>query len=630
MGVSTDKPLKEAFVAKIETLVFSIVICLSFMGCVGVEHQFYDSALNNKNRAPASFAIPESFDNGVITIDAMHNQTEADFLFLKSEMESSSNQNQQGDDSIELLKSALVYDPGAVTIMQKLAVEYYRNAKMSDAVYWAEKARALEPDRRDLNLLTAGLYTTTKNYVKAEALYKRLSKNDPEDTEVLLYLGAIYTEQKNYSKAIATFKALSNEPGYASRYLAHYYLARVYFEQNKLNINKTKGELKKSILLKPDFYEAINMLGHLIEKTEGRTQAYTFYAHHQNAFGPNLKLAELLSQYYITTNQFDKAYEQLEILDQSSEDMIQVKLKMSLILIEKKLYDPAIVKLQEILKLAPESDKVRFYLAAVFEEKKEYQNAFDQYVKIEKSSEYFEESRLHAAFLAKLMGRVDQAMLVLKESIDKKAENPQTYFLMSQLFEDQKNYKHALDTLKKAEEKFPKNSKVYYYQGALLDKMKLKEDMILSMKKVLVLEPSHTQALNYLAYTWAEMGHELELAENYARKAVENEKNDAFILDTLGWVLFKKGKLKEAAEILDKAHAMQPQASIILEHLGDVYAKMNRYEKARNLFIKAAEVEEDQERKKEITSKLTSVEGGVNSLRKPASLGVGLKSSESP
>ena len=612
---------------RIQILLFKIILSMSLFGCTTSSHQFFDSAMNDKNRAPASLGIPESFDQAVTTIDPMHNQAEADFLFLKSEMESNAGRSTE---TIELLKSALIYDPESSTFMQRLSVEYYKTAKINDAIYWAEKAKALSPQRRDLNLLVAGLYTTTKNYTKAEDLYKRLILKDKEDVEAKLYLGAVYTEQKNYLKAIVVFKNLSQHPGYTSKYLAHYYLARVYSEQSKSNLNKVKEQLKKSIYLKPDFFEAINMLGHLIEKEEGLVKAYSFYAVHQQKHGPNIKLAEMLSQYYITLNEFDKAYEQLEILDESSDDLIQVKLKMALILIEKKIYDKATVKLQEILQIAPESDKVRFYLAAVYEEKKDFNNAFAQYMQIEKASSYFEESRLHAAFISKLMGNPDKALSMLQESIDKKVENPQSYFLMSQLFEDKKDYKKAMDILKQAEVKFSKNTQVYYHLGKLQDKMNLKDDMVTNMKKVVELEPEHAQALNYLAYTWAENGNELELAESYARKAVDKEKDDAFILDTLGWVLFKKAKFKEAVEVLEKAHSMQPQVSIISEHLGDVYTKMNLSSKARILFIKAVESEADLDRKKEIKSKLTQIEVILKNLRVPSSIDTGSSKDESP
>ena len=125
------------------------------------------------------------------------------------------------------------------------------------------------------------------------------------------------------------------------------------------------------------------------------------------------------------------------------------------------------------------------------------------------------------------------------------------------------------------------------------------------MKKVLELESDHVQAMNYLAFTWAEMNTELELAEKYARLAVQKEKEDAFILDTLGWVLYKKGEMKEAREILERAHSLQPTIAIIAEHLGDVYAKLERFEKAKHLFTKAIEGETDKSKIKDIQIKLT-------------------------
>ncbi len=608
-------------------ILFSLALISTLFGCASSSYQFFDSALDNKNRAPSSFLIPDAFDSGIPTIDPLHNRAEADFLFLKSEMESGAGRNKE---AIEMLRSALVFDPESPTMMQRLAIEYYKTSKLSDATFWAEKARALAPGRRDLTLLVAGLYTTTKNFTKAEDLYKNLIKKDKEDTEAVLYLGAVYTEQKNYPKSIAVFKSLANHPAYSSKYLAHYYLARVYAEQNNSNQKKVKDELKIALSLKPDFYEAVTMLGRLIEKEENSTKAYVFFAEHQRKYGPNAKLAELLSGYYISKNEFDKAYEQLEILDDSGEDQIQVKLKMALILIEKKVYEKAIAKLKEIIEMAPESDKVRFYLSAVYEEKKEYKNAVEEYLKIAKDSTYFEEARLHSAFLLKLMGDSEQAISLLKESIEVKVENPQSFFLMSQLYEEKNNYSAASSEIKKAISKFPKSSQAYYQLGTLQDRMNLKSEMVLSMKKVIEIEPEHSQALNYLAYTWAETGKDLELAETYARKAAAKEEGDAFILDTLGWVLFKKGKFSEAVMVLEKAHSMQPDVSIIAEHLGDVYIKLNMHSKARLLFLKAVEGEENTARKDEINSKLTQVESDLKNLRLPSSIDPGLKKDVSP
>lgn len=597
-------------------LILSLSLC-GFFGCATEGSRFYDSAINDHNRAPASLAIPESFGNEKVpTVDAVHGQIEADYLFLKSDLES---QAGKSGESIELLKSALVYDPNAPTLMQKLAVEYYKRGQTRDAIYWAEKARHSAPERRELILLVAGLYTSTKQYPKAELEYLALLKKDQEDVEATLYLGAVYSEMKNYKKAIQKFSDLTKHSQYTSKHMAHYYLARVYLEQGLKTARKeARQELQQALKIKPEYFEAISLLGQLIQKEEGPEKAIQFYATHQKKHGPIVKLAEILSQYYIEKNKYNLAYDQLEVLDNYSDDAIQVKLKMALILIDKKEYDTAIVKLNEILNLAPESDKVRFYLSAVYEEKKMLQNAFDEYMKIEKGSTYFGEARLHAAYLAKMLGKNEVAMKVIEESISSKVDNPQLYFLLAQFHEDKKNYNKALETLNLAENKFPKNAQVVFYKGTIQDKMNLKDDMVKSMKKVLEFDAEHAQAMNYLAYSWAEMNMELDLAEKYARTAVKKEKDDAFVLDTLGWVLYKKGKYKEAADILEKAHAMQPAAGIIAEHLGDIYAKIEKFDKAWSFFLKAIENEVDPSKRKDIEYKMSRIEANVKN-RKPAS-----------
>lgn len=599
-------------------ITLNLVFSLLAVSCASSTHHYYDSALNDHNRAPASLGIPKILDteNNETTIDVASNQAQADYLFLKAEIESNAGRSSE---AIELLKTALVYDPKSATMMQKISVEFYKTGNVQSALLWAENAHEASPTRRDISLLLAGLYTSSKNFQRAEEIYRKLVKADPTDMESALYLGAAYTEDKNYKKAIEAFKVVTKDKEYNSRYLAHYYLARVYSESSPNKTARIKEELNKAIALKPDFFEAVSMLGQYIQKEKGTTALIKFYEKMQKDH-PQAKVAEALAQYYINTNQYDKAFEQLEIVDESTEDSVQVKLKMALILIDKKIYDSAIAKLEEILVIAPESDKVRFYLAAVYEEKRQFKEAFAEYLKIEKDSSYFEESRLHAAYLSKMMNDVPKGIEILKAVVPDKAQNPQSYIFMAQLFEDQSDPELAMQILKIASVKFEENAQVIYYLGVVQDKMNLKSEMISSMKKVIEIDPEHSQALNYLAYSWAELGEQLEKAEAYARKAALKEKNDAFILDTLGWVLYKRGDYKKAAEVLEKAHQMQAEVSIIAEHLGDVYAKLNLNEKAFEHFSKAHNLEADAKNKEKIQAKITSLENVLRGLRSPSSV----------
>jgi Flp pilus assembly protein TadD len=118
------------------------------------------------------------------------------------------------------------------------------------------------------------------------------------------------------------------------------------------------------------------------------------------------------------------------------------------------------------------------------------------------------------------------------------------------------------------------------------------------MKTVISLEPDNAEALNYLGYTYADRGFNLEEAEKLIRRAVEIKPDDGYILDSLGWVFFHQGLYAEAVKILERAQAQVPEDPVILEHLGDAYEKAGAYENALSAYKKATEKAKDKELEK--------------------------------
>ena len=62
------------------------------------------------------------------------------------------------------------------------------------------------------------------------------------------------------------------------------------------------------------------------------------------------------------------------------------------------------------------------------------------------------------------------------------------------------------------------------------------------MKKAIALNPKNAQALNYLGYTYAESGQNLDEAESLIKRALTVEPEDGFYVDSLGWVYYQKGE----------------------------------------------------------------------------------------
>jgi tetratricopeptide (TPR) repeat protein len=597
---------------------YTKVLCLSVivLTSCSITQQKPDQAknklpqyLDDGNRAPASMSPPGAVAGD--SIDPTYLRTQADYHFTLGETYSLEGNHQR---AIEEFKLTLVYDPQSSDVRTRLAAEYIKIGFFTEAMEQAEKAVQEDPSSVDARMLLGGIFSAAKLYDKAAEQYRSIIKSHPDNMDAHLYLGAVLAEQSQYSDAIATFEAIANKnPKVAHR--AQYYIARVELERG--NTTQAIRAFRKSISSKPAYTDAVYDLAMLYEKQDEKQQAFVLLKSFQDKHGPNEKIAEPLSRYYLEKKDYKQAYRQLEIISAAEPDNLNVRVKMALISIELKDYSIAIAKLKEILAIAPQSDKIRFYLAAVYEEINDKSSAIENFLKIPPTSSYYQEAVIHASYLYKQMGDQDRAEAVVKEGIDSRSDIPQFYALYASLLDDQKKYQEAVDMLKDAIERFPKNEQLMFYIGSMYDKLEDKDKTIEYMKSVLEINNEHVQALNYLAYTYAELNKDLDNAELLARKAVNLKPDDPYIKDTLGWVLYKKGQYADAVKYLEAAYKLNKDEAIIAEHLGDAYYRFQLPSKAKTMYQRAVELETNEDTIRKIQQKLTAMERGE---RMPASL----------
>jgi tetratricopeptide (TPR) repeat protein len=87
---------------------------------------------------------------------------------------------------------------------------------------------------------------------------------------------------------------------------------------------------------------------------------------------------------------------------------------------------------------------------------------------------------------------------------------------------------------------------------------------------------------------WAEHNMHLDEAEEMIGRALQSDPNNGAYLDTLGWIHYRKGKFEDAlAELLRAAQNLTRPDPVVLEHIGDAYAKLNRVPQALDFWQKA-------------------------------------------
>ena len=124
-------------------------------------------------------------------------------------------------------------------------------------------------------------------------------------------------------------------------------------------------------------------------------------------------------------------------------------------------------------------------------------------------------------------------------------------------------------------------------------------------RKILSVQPDHADALNFIGYTYAEQGKNLDEAFDMIQKALKLKPGSGYIIDSLGWVYFQKGLYDEALTSLEKASTMIPDDPTVAEHLGDAYFMKKEYQKSLEMYLKALSLKQTD--KKELEQKIRNV-----------------------
>ena len=141
----------------------------------------------------------------------------------------------------------------------------------------------------------------------------------------------------------------------------------------------------------------------------------------------------------------------------------------------------------------------------------------------------------------------------------------------------------------------PENDEIMFSLSVVYEKMTSHVKMFSYLKKTLEINPDHVDALNYLGYSYADRGINLDEALDLIKKAVSIEPDQGYIRDSLGWVYYKKGMYNEALQEIKKASEIAKEDPVILEHLGDVYIKLDNKEAAIKAWKASLEFQEKEE-----------------------------------
>ena len=204
-------------------------------------------------------------------------------------------------------------------------------------------------------------------------------------------------------------------------------------------------------------------------------------------------------------------------------------------------------------------------------------------------------------------GTIDDGIRAITGYLPGMDRKPELYILLSMLYEEKNDLAAGIGALEEARRIEPKNLEVLYQIGMLHEKKGDSEKALAIMDDVLAIDPEYPNALNFVGYSLAEKGIRLDEAEVMIRKALVKRPDDGYIIDSLGWVFYKKGDLKAALHEIERASNLMPEDPTIHEHLGDIYTALKDYDKALHHYERSVTLEKDPVKKSAVEQKLKTI-----------------------
>ncbi|RUM41019.1 MAG: hypothetical protein DSY70_02115 [Desulfobulbus sp.] len=546
------------------TIAFLLLTDVVMLGCAGNQQTAVAPA-------PENVSAPESID------EADHGCSY--FYFLWARYAELSGKNEE---ALEAYEKALICDPSASLAIRKIPLLLARLERSNEAISRLEAYLVDHPEDIEPRMVLAKVFIRNKQLQKAAAQYRKIHTIDPRDISSLLLLSELYqadgkpelaryaledaleVDSQSYSARVLLARLLTAEKEF-DKARAHY--------REALTINWSASlqlELAEVYLQQKKYDQAIRLYRDLLTRDEFNEEARVALVH-----------------VYLLQNKEQLALNELNTLKSITSRPGRVDMTIARLYARKKDYDKAVSILTDLLKKS-DNGEIRYMLAILHYQTKQYKKTLIDLQGISRDAEEYEDGIFLQVRALRELHQNEQAIALLESVIaEEKIRNPDMFVLLASLYQLNNQDELGKTTFVRGIQEYPEDDQLLYEYGLFLDYSGEQQQALDIMQKVIQLSPEHAAALNYVGYSWADKKIHLDNALSYIRRAVELKPENGYIRDSLGWVYYRQGRLKEAVKALEQAIKLSPDDPSILDHLGDVYLEIGRSDDALEMYKRA-------------------------------------------
>lgn len=456
--------------------------------------------------------------------------------------------------------------------LARRAAEIALNVKQTGEALSAVRLwRELAPHSDEANQFYLGLVVLGENLTEAKPIFvERLQEVTPQARGLLiLQIQRLLGRTKDKAAAFTLQEELTAP--YQGLVETHIALAQAAFAKGDLP--RARLEAGKALAIKPDLEIAVLMQA---QSAAGREEALQTLSGFLKNYPKSRDVRTAYAKILIDDKQYDEARNQFEILLKDQPKDLTIMYAMGILGAQMNDRDTAEKYLGAYLKELEanpddERDPVQalLILSQIAEDRKNFPAALKWLAQVEPGPAYLEAQVRSAQIMANTgdLGGARNLLSHLKP--EGQREQIQIMVADAQLLRDANRVPEGLAVLAKGLERFPEDTGLLYDYAMLAEKANRFDLMENALRKIIKLAPNNQHAYNALGYSFAERNIHLQEAYTLIDKASKLAPEDPFIMDSMGWIYFRLGKLTEAEDYLRRAYAIRPDVEIGV-HLGEV------------------------------------------------------------
>ena len=454
---------------------------------------------------------------------------------------------------------------------------YARNGRL--ALDSAELWRQLDNDSLEAKQILAELFISSGNLAKARPIIEKLLEQEKTRADGFLYLNNLLSKVENKKNALRFILAVAKP--YPDLAEAHFSIAHTAYFAGDLKLAEKELDITESI--KPNWETAALFRGYTLA-IDWPEKALEFYQSFLNV-NPNsnevrLEYAKILAN----LKMYSKAKSEFLRLVDGSLASPEISLTVALLSLE--LNDNILAEKffnQALERGYSDRDKIQIYLAKIYLDRKEPDQAITFLDRISSGKLFVEAKILTAEIIAEYRSVDDGIASLLKYKNLSPNDKLQLLKARTSLLYNNNRQQDAFDLMKGEDSNFNNSAEFKFDYAMLAEKMGNLLLMEQLLKEAIKIKPDYAYAYNALGYSYADRNIKLADAKKYIEIALSISPNNHYIMDSMGWLHFRMGNIEIALQFIEKAYKIQKDPEIAA-HLGEILWKMGKLKQAEKVW----------------------------------------------